>query len=117
MEWLSFFGHRRPINGQKIYYYGKHIGVWRGRYEIHWNDPVSPHIIFCEEEVDMPDDIIDVIKVLRCSTGLNLKESKEKVEKISTGVVDRMDAPWWQPYEGQPKPQKPIDDYPPDYPS
>lgn len=32
------------------------------------------------------------------------------------GVVDRMDAPWWMPYDGQPKPAKPNQDYPEDYP-
>jgi len=35
----------------------------------------------------------------------------------SPGIVDRMDAPWWQPYEGQPKPKRPTADYPKDYPS
>ena len=30
MEWISFHGPRRPINGQKIIYYGEAIGVWRG---------------------------------------------------------------------------------------
>lgn len=33
------------------------------------------------------------------------------------GVVDRMDAPWWMPYYGQPKPEKPKSYYPIDYPS
>ena len=47
MEWLSFFGYRRPINGQKVYYFGPDIGVWRGRYEIHRDDPVSEHILIC----------------------------------------------------------------------
>lgn len=32
------------------------------------------------------------------------------------GVADRMDAPWWQPYTGQPKPAAPVDPYPSDYP-
>lgn len=32
-------------------------------------------------------------------------------------VVDRMDAPWWMPDEGQTKPPKPEQDYPPDYPA
>ncbi len=84
MEWISFFGPRRPINGQKVYYFGPCIGVWQGRYEIHRSDPVSEHILICEE---------------------------------SPGVVDRMDAPWWMPYEGQPKPDRPVTDYPKDYPS
>ena len=83
MEWISFFGPRRPINGQKVYYFGPDIGVWRGRYEIHWDDVVSPHILICEE---------------------------------SPGIVDRMDAPWWMPYEGQSKPVRPTTDYPKDYP-
>jgi hypothetical protein len=83
MEWISFFGPRRPINGQKVYYFGEYIGVWQGRYEIHRDDPVSEHILICEE---------------------------------TPGIVDRMDAPWWMPYEGQPKPQRPAKDYPDDYP-
>ena len=83
MEWISFFGPRRPVNGQKVYYFGPHIGVWQGRYEIHRDDPVSEHIIICEE---------------------------------SPGIVDRMDAPYWMPYEGQPKPKRPTADYPDDYP-
>jgi len=83
MEWISFFGPRRPINGQKVYYFGEYIGVWRGEYAYSPNDPVSPHLIFCDE---------------------------------SFGVVDRMDAPWWQVYEGQPKPPPPEQTYPPDYP-
>jgi len=99
MEWLSFFGYRRPINGQKIYYYGEHIGVWQGRYEIHWDDPVSPHIIICEQR-DLETD-----KVL-ADYGLN----------NVAFMVDRMDAPWWMPYEGQPKPEKPSEPYPKDYP-
>lgn len=84
MEWISFFGSRRPINGQKVYYFGESIGVWKGRYEIHYDDLVSPHLLFCEE---------------------------------SPGVVDRMDAPFWQPYEGQPRPSPPDKPYPEDYPT
>jgi uncharacterized Fe-S cluster protein YjdI len=85
MEWLSFFGYRRPINGQKIIYYGEPIGVWRGTYKIDRSDPFCEHLIFCGEG----------------SIG---------------GVVDRMDAPWWMPDEGQDKPQPPKDPYPKDYP-
>lgn len=34
------------------------------------------------------------------------------------GVVDRMDAPWWMvANEPHPKPPKPEQDYPPDYPA
>lgn len=80
--WISFFA-RQPEAGQSIYYYGPPIGVWRGRYEYSPDDPVSPHIIHCDE---------------------------------SPGVVDRMDAPWWQPVAGQDKPGKPGQDYPSDYP-
>jgi hypothetical protein len=46
MEWISFFD-RKPTDGQTIYYYGKYIGVWRGRYNYSPNDPVSPHLFFC----------------------------------------------------------------------
>jgi len=36
----------------------------------------------------------------------------------SIGLVDRMDAPWWMPYEeGMVKPEKPSRIIPPDYPS
>lgn len=82
MEWISFHGPRRPINGQKIIYYGEAIGVWRGHYVIDRNDPYCEHIIICDE---------------------------------SPGVVDYMDAPWWMPDEGQPKPPPPESDYPKDY--
>jgi len=87
MEWLSFFGPRRPINGQKIIYYGEPIGVWRGTYKVDRSDLYCEHLIFCGE---------GTIK----------------------GVVDRMDAPWWMPYEeGMTKPEKPSRIIPPDYPS
>jgi hypothetical protein len=82
MEWISFFD-RKPTDGQTIYYYGECIGVWRGKYHYSPNDPVSHHIIVCDE---------------------------------SPGVVDRMDAPWWQSYEGQPKPSSPDKPFPDDYP-
>lgn len=103
MIWISFHGPRRPINGQRIYYYGEHIGVWRGRYKIDWNDPVSPHLILCEEETNMPSDLLAAVEILA------------KEPKI-TGVVDSMDAPWWMPYEGQDKPAPPSEPYPEDYP-
>ena len=35
----------------------------------------------------------------------------------SAGIVDRMDAPWWMPDEGQEKPQRPEKDYPDGYPA
>ena len=55
MEWISFFGPRRPINGQKIYYFGEYIGVWRGEYAYSPNDPVSPHIMLCHESPGIVD--------------------------------------------------------------
>lgn len=82
MEWNSFFSVQ-PTDGQKIFYYGEPIGVWRGKYSLDYNDPVSPHRMFCSE---------------------------------SPGVVDRMDAPWWMPDEGQDKPAPPGQTYPEDYP-
>lgn len=45
MEWISFLGPRRPINGQPIFYYGEHIGVRKGKYIFLRNDPYSPHLI------------------------------------------------------------------------
>lgn len=55
MEWLSFFGHRRPINGQKIIYYSEFLGTWRGRYRYEPSDSVSPHLIDCLESPGLCD--------------------------------------------------------------
>ena len=55
MEWISFHGPRRPINGQKIIYYGEAIGVWRWEYVYSPNDPVSPHIMHCHESPGVVD--------------------------------------------------------------
>jgi uncharacterized Fe-S cluster protein YjdI len=49
MEWISFHGPRRPINGQKIIYYGEAIGVWRGVYKINYEDKFCIHNIYCED--------------------------------------------------------------------
>lgn len=100
MDWISFHGPRRPINGQKIFYYGEAIGVWRGRYKLDRNDPYCQHLIICEEKSDK-----ETTEVL----------SKYGLDKI-TMTVDYMDAPWWMPDEGQEKPTKPTEDYPKDYP-
>ena len=45
MEWISFFD-RQPEDGQKIWYYGKYIGVWVGIYHYSPNDPVSPILLY-----------------------------------------------------------------------
>jgi hypothetical protein len=84
MEWISFHGPRRPINGQEVYYFGEGLGgVFRGKYHFCPDDEFSQHNLSCSE---------------------------------GAGYCDRMDAPWWMPYLGQPKPQRPSSDYPPDYP-
>ena len=49
MEWISFHGPRRPINGQKIIYYGEAIGVWRGTYKINYEDKFCIHTIHCND--------------------------------------------------------------------
>lgn len=49
MQWISFHGPRRPINGQKIIYYGEAIGVWRGHYKINYEDKFCIHNIYCED--------------------------------------------------------------------
>ena len=65
MDWISFF-ERQPEDGDKIWYYGPYIGVWRGEYHYVPNDPISHHNIhstecagFCDR-MDapwwMPDD-------------------------------------------------------------
>jgi hypothetical protein len=55
MEWISFFGPRRPINGQKIIYYGEMLGVWRGTYRYLPDDSWSPHMIDCRESAGACD--------------------------------------------------------------
>lgn len=83
MNWISFFSEL-PKHGQKIWYYGEYIGVWRGHYIYEPNDPVSPHLVF-------PIDTF--------------------------GLADRMDCPWWMPYEdGMQKPDKPSQARPENYP-
>lgn len=100
MNWNSFFTCL-PTHEQKIYYFGESIkGVFKGRYVFSPDDPVSPHVIICEEEMD-PET-----KAVLAEYGL---------DKM-TMTVDRMDAPWWMPYEGQSKPDRPEKDYPDNYP-
>lgn len=55
MQWISFFGPRRPINGQRIIYYGEAIGVWRGTYSLDMQDPVSAHRLICGESPGVCD--------------------------------------------------------------
>lgn len=99
MEWISFFA-KQPEHGQKIFYYGEPIGVWMGHYEYRPDDKFSPHLMFCEERDSETEAALDAYGL----TGITM-------------TVDRMDAPWWMPYEGQEKPTKPAQDYPEDYPS
>lgn len=54
MEWISFF-EKQPVDGQSIYYYGHNIGVWQGKYNLDWNDPVSPHRMICSEALGVVD--------------------------------------------------------------
>lgn len=100
MIWLSFFGYRRPINGQKIWYYGEAIGVWRGTYKLDRNDPICEHLILCGEK---NEETCEVLK-------------EYGLDKL-TMMVDCMDAPWWMPDEGQDRPAPPSEPYPKDYPS
>jgi hypothetical protein len=49
MIWVSFFPgkdyHRLPINGQKVWYAGPDIGVWRGVYRF------TPEDSFCQHHL------------------------------------------------------------------
>ena len=54
MEWISFF-ERQPENGQSIWYYGECIGVWSGEYRYSPDDPVSHHIMVCNESYGFVD--------------------------------------------------------------
>ena len=53
-NWISFFD-RQPEDGQGIWYYGEHIGVWAGEYAYCPADPVSPHLILCHEALGVVD--------------------------------------------------------------
>jgi hypothetical protein len=100
MEWISFF-EKQPEHGQKIYYYGQYIGVWMGHYEYSPDDRFSPHLIICEQKDPETEQAL-------------LAYGLEGV----TMTVDRMDAPWWMPYEKNMNiPMKPTKEYPEDYPS
>ena len=44
-----------PQHGQKVWYYGPQIGVWRGRYEYHADAMASPHLFLCEESPGVCD--------------------------------------------------------------
>lgn len=99
-EWISFFGPQLPENGQKIFYYGGPIGVWRGRYSYDPRDTVRPHRMVCGERSPELDTVL-------AEYGLDGLEM----------TVDRMDAPWWMPDSGQDKPDAPAAEYPPDYPA
>ena len=54
MNWISFFD-RQPEDGQHIWYYGEHIGVWAGEYCYATADQFSPHLIFCHESPGVVD--------------------------------------------------------------
>jgi len=53
MEWISFFD-RQPEDGQGIWYYGQHIGVWAGEYRYCPTDKYSHHIMHCHESPIFP---------------------------------------------------------------
>jgi len=44
-----------PQHGQKVWYYGPHVGLWRGRYEYHADALASPHLFLCEESPGVCD--------------------------------------------------------------
>jgi len=52
--WISAMD-RLPQHGQKVWYYGPHLGVWRGRYEYHAEAMASPHLFLCEESPGVCD--------------------------------------------------------------
>jgi hypothetical protein len=54
MEWISFFD-RQPEDGQGIWYYGQHIGVWAGEYRYCPTDKYSHHIMHCHESIGVVD--------------------------------------------------------------
>lgn len=83
MIWIKC-RERLPINGQNVWYYGPHIGVWRGRFEID-KTPESESMRH------------------QCGVSMNLFICGEAL-----GVVDTDDAPYWMPCEpGSDRPEKP----------
>lgn len=52
--WINAM-HTLPANGQRVWYYGVHLGVWRGRYEFHPDALSSPHLFICEESPGVCD--------------------------------------------------------------
>lgn len=83
MIWVSC-KDRLPINGQRVWYYGPHIGVWRGHFKI----DKSTEGRAMARKWGVPTDLFV------CDEAL--------------GVVDSDDAPVWMPYEeGSERPEKP----------
>ena len=75
---------RLPINGQRVWYYGPHIGVWRGKFEIDKSEEGRA----MARKFGVPTDLFV------CDEAL--------------GWVDSDDAPYWMPYEeGSERPEKP----------
>lgn len=54
MTWINAM-ERLPEHGQEVWYYGEHLGVWRGRYEYHEDSLASPHLFICGESPGMCD--------------------------------------------------------------
>jgi hypothetical protein len=48
MGWINAM-EQLPQPGQQVWYYGRHLGVWWGRYEFHPDALVSPHQFICGE--------------------------------------------------------------------
>lgn len=75
---------RMPINGQRVWYYGPHIGVWRGKFVIDKSEEGK----CMARKYGLPVDLFVCGETL--------------------GVVDSDDAPYWMPYEdGSERPAEP----------
>lgn len=53
-EWIDAM-QTLPTHGQEVWYYGPMIGVWKGTYQFHPDDPFSPHLFFCGEGLGVCD--------------------------------------------------------------
>lgn len=75
MDWNNSHNNP-PENGQKVYYFGPHIGIWVGTYQHKINGvntnkgyvELCPHLFYCDD---------------------------------GFGVVDACDAPFWLPYDAE----------------